>query len=62
MTPEELRAIMTYLRERVHLGSKEAENPVIITFQGPMEDEMIVAGLNTEGVKQILRAHAELTY
>jgi len=55
MTPEELRAIMAYLRERVHLGSREADGPVIITFHGPMEEEMIGAGLNAKGVKQILR-------
>jgi hypothetical protein len=55
MTPEELRAIMFYLRERVHLGLKEATGRVLITFHGPMEDEMIGAGLNAEGVKQILQ-------
>ena len=55
MTPEELRAIMAYLREKVHLGSKEGESPVIITFQGPTEAEMISEGLSVEGVKQILR-------
>jgi hypothetical protein len=54
MTPEELRAIMAYLRERVHLGPKEAKGPVLITFHGPTEGEMIGAGLNAEGVKQIL--------
>ena len=54
MTPEELRAIIIYLRERVHLGPKEAKGPVLITFHGPTEDEMIGAGLNAEGVKQIL--------
>jgi hypothetical protein len=55
MTQEELRAIMAYLRERVHLGPKEAESPVLITFHGPTEAEMVDAGLNAEGVKQILR-------
>ncbi|MBT4504647.1 MAG: hypothetical protein HOC74_43385 [Gemmatimonadetes bacterium] len=55
MTPEELRAIMTYLRERVHLGPKEAEASVTITFHAPLEEEMIGAGLNAEGVKRILR-------
>jgi hypothetical protein len=56
MTPEELRAIMAYLRERVHLGSNEAKDPVTIAFHGPIEDEMIGAGLNAKGVKQILSA------
>ena len=54
MTPEELRAIIAYLRERVNLGNKEAKSLVLITFHGPTEDEMISAGLNAEGVKQIL--------
>ena len=55
MTPEELRAIMAYLRERVHLGPQEAKSPVVITFHAPTEKEMIDAGLNAEGVKRILR-------
>ncbi|MBW1767716.1 MAG: hypothetical protein JRJ65_11780 [Deltaproteobacteria bacterium] len=54
MTPEEFRSIMAYLKDRVHLGPKKAENPVAITFHAPMEEEMIDAGLNTEGVKRIL--------
>ena len=56
MIPDELRAIIAYLRERVHLGPKEAKGPVIITFHAPKEDEMIGAGLNAEGLKRILRA------
>ena len=55
MTPDELRAIMTYLRERTYLGPKEAKSPVVITFHAPTEEEMIDAGLNAEGVKRILR-------
>ena len=55
MTPEELRSIMAYLRERVHLGTLEAKSPVVITFHAPAEQEMIDAGLNAEGVKRILR-------
>jgi len=55
MTPEELRAIMAYLSERIHLGPQEAKSPVIITFHAPTEKEMIDAGLNAEGVKRILR-------
>ena len=55
MTPEELRAIMAYLSERVHLGLQEAKSPVVITFHAPTEEEMIDAGLNAEGVKRILR-------
>jgi hypothetical protein len=55
MTPEELRSVMAYLRERVHLGSKETRSPIVITFLAPTEEEMIDAGLNAEGVKRLLR-------
>jgi hypothetical protein len=55
MTPEELRAIMAYLRERVHLGPQEAKSSFVITLHAPTEKEMIDAGLNAEGVKRILR-------
>ena len=55
MPPEELRAIMAYLRERVHLCSQEAKSPVVIIFHAPTEEEMIDAGLNAEGLKRILR-------
>lgn len=56
MTPEELRAIMAYLRERVILGLKETGGPIVITFLTPSKEEMIRAGLNPEGVKTILHA------
>lgn len=55
MTHEELRAIMAYLTERVHVLSQEAESPVVITFDTPTEKDMIEAGLNAEGVKRMLR-------
>lgn len=55
MTAEELRAIMGYLRDRVHLGPKEGGGQVAVTFDAPTEKEMIDAGLNAEGVKRILR-------
>ena len=54
MTPEELRSMMAYLREKVRLGPKEADRPVVITVHAPTDEEMIDAGLNAEGVKQIL--------
>ena len=54
MTPEELRAIMAYLRESVRLGTPEDDTPVVITFHPPTEEAMIDAGLNAEGVKRIL--------
>ena len=56
MTPEELRAIIAYLRERVRLASQETETPSVIDFRVPTEKEMIDEGLNAEGVRRILRA------
>jgi len=55
MTPDELRTMMAYLRERVHLDPKETKSPVVITFLAPTEEGMIGAGLNAEGVKRILQ-------
>lgn len=55
MTPDELRAIMDHLRDRVHLRSRAGESPVVITFYGPTEEAMLAAGLNADGVKRILR-------
>jgi len=55
MTREELRAIMVYLMQRVQLATRQAEIPVVITFQAPTEEEMIGAGLDAEGVRRILR-------
>jgi hypothetical protein len=51
MTPDEMRAIMGYLRERVRL---EPGTPPAVAFQAPMEQEMLDAGLNAEGVKRLL--------
>ena len=54
MTPEELRAIMDYLRERVRLAPEQPDHPPTIMFQTPTEDMMIDAGLNAEGVRRLL--------
>ena len=56
MSPDELRAIMAFLRERVRLGSKESECPVTITFLPPTTEDMLGAGLHAEGVGQVLSA------
>ena len=56
MTPEELRAIMTYLRDKVELSTDDAENPIVINFFAPSAEKMIDAGLNAEGVNEILSA------
>lgn len=55
MTPDDLRAIMAYLGERVRLGPERTGSPISITFQGPTEEEMVSSGLPAEGVKQILQ-------
>ena len=55
MTPDELKAIMNFLEERVNLSSEKSAHPVEILFQAPTEEEMIEAGLNAEGVRRILR-------
>lgn len=54
MTPEEIRAMISYLRERVQIKSGETKSPVVITFLAPTKEEMISAGLNTKGVEWIL--------
>ena len=45
---------MVYLRERVRLGTRDDDTPVVIAFHPPTEEEMIGAGLNAEGGKRIL--------
>lgn len=55
MTPEELRSMMAYLRDRVKLDSEETNGPVVITFLAPSKEEMVGAGLNAQGVERILR-------
>ena len=56
MTPDELRAIMAYLREKVQLDSSDTGNPSQISFSIPTHDEMIQAGLNPKGVQHIVAA------
>ena len=54
MTPDELRAIMTYLTDRVRLGPQADDGTATIAFEAPTEEEMVEAGLNAEGVKRLL--------
>ncbi len=56
MTPDELRAIMEFLRQRVHLKDRGADDEVVIGFDAPTADEMARAGLNAEGSQRILDA------
>ncbi|MGD9217284.1 MAG: hypothetical protein PVJ84_20905 [Desulfobacteraceae bacterium] len=55
MTPEELRSIIAYLREKVSLGPSETKSSIVITFLAPTEEELIDAGLHAEGVKRLLQ-------
>jgi hypothetical protein len=54
MTPDELRAIMDFVKNRVYRANTEGE--VAIGFDAPTIDEMVSAGLNPEGSRQILNA------
>ena len=54
MTAEELKAIIVYLKKKIHHDLQEAGQPVVIVFDAPTAEEMINAGLNAQGVKQIL--------
>jgi hypothetical protein len=56
MHPDELRAIMDFLRERVHLKDSGVDGEVAIGFAAPTIDEMAEAGLNPDGSSQILHA------
>lgn len=56
MTPDELRAIMEFLRGRVSLAETAAGEAVVIEFSAPTIDEMTEAGLDAEGCRQILSA------
>lgn len=56
MIPDELRAIMGFLRQKVHLKDRRADGEVAIGFDAPTADEMARAGLDPEGCTQILDA------
>ena len=56
MTAGELRAIMEFLRQKVHLKDRGAEGEVVIGFDAPTAEEMGLAGLNPDGCRQFLDA------
>lgn len=56
MTPDELRAIMDFLRQKVSLKGRNADGEAVIDFDAPTADDMAQAGLNAEGARQILDA------
>lgn len=55
-TADELRAIMTFLMDRVRFDDAGGEGAVAIAFDAPTADEMVAAGLNADGCKQVLEA------
>jgi hypothetical protein len=56
MTPDELRAIMDFLKQKVHLKEPGPEGDVEIGFDPPTVDEMADAGLDPEGSRQVRSA------
>jgi hypothetical protein len=56
MTPDELREIMEYLRQRVRLKDKNADGEIAIEFDAPTPDVMEKAGLEPAGAARILAA------
>ena len=56
MTPDELRAIMEFLRERVQLEGRGDDGAVVVRFDAPSTDEMVDRGLNVDGSQRILSA------
>lgn len=56
MTPEELRSIIIYLREKVNLSPHTIKDRIVITFQAPSEEKMSRAGFETEGANRLLNA------
>jgi hypothetical protein len=55
MTPDELRDIMEYLRQRVRLADP-AGDTIVIRFDAPTADGMVGAGLHPDGSRRILAA------
>lgn len=56
MTPDELREIMEFLRQRVRLEQTSVDGTTAVTFDAPGPEEMARAGLSPEGSRQILDA------
>jgi len=56
MDADELRDIMEFLRQRVHLEVVEPADQVIIRFDAPSVADMVDAGLNPEGSESVLAA------
>jgi hypothetical protein len=56
MTPDDLRAIIAFLRQKVRLAERRAAGKVTVKFDMPTADEMAAAGLDPGGSSRILGA------
>jgi hypothetical protein len=56
MTPDQLRAIIDFLQQRVQLKDAEPGADAAIAFDAPTIDDMTAAGLDAEGSGRILAA------
>ncbi len=56
MEPDQLRAIMDFLRDRVHLKDAPPEGDVVVVFDSPSIEDMISGGLDPEGSRSVLGA------
>ena len=56
MTPDDLKKIIAFLTARVSIGGHKAEGPIQIIFKTPDLSEMINAGLDEDGSREILNA------
>lgn len=56
MNADELRKIMDYLTDRVHLSSNENAEPTAVVFTPPKLGEMVSARLNEDLCRQVLTA------
>jgi len=56
MDPDELREIMNFLRQKVHLEVEVPTDRVVIRFDVPSVADMAAAGLNAEGSQSVLAA------
>jgi hypothetical protein len=56
MKPDDLREIMEFLRQQVHLAVGESTDAITIRFDEPSAAAMAAAGLHPEGSRSILSA------
>jgi hypothetical protein len=56
MSPDELRAVIEFLRRRVSLKDGDAAGVMTIEFEAPSTDELARAGLDPDGCRPILEA------